>query len=136
MPIKYPNASILALITQLEKEEERLLFALLRPVPDLAPADRVHWYDGAGRDARPNNLMTEPHIRQWLAIGSDQAMAALFDDVILRKEIDIKGVKLCLTFPEVQAQPAAAAALSTRTEGRTDQWLMANTDFIPVALLE
>ncbi|MBK9289159.1 MAG: hypothetical protein IPN38_16130 [Flavobacteriales bacterium] len=71
-----------------------------------------------------------------MAIGKDEVLAGLFNDIVARKEIEIQGAKVRLTFPEAQANKVTDAALSNRSEVETDQWLIDSTKFIPSALFE
>lgn len=74
MKIKYPNASILTLITQTDGCSEKLLFIYLKTIPDFYPSNRI--YDFAGKDGKPNNAWDKLSIKQWTGCGKDSIIKA------------------------------------------------------------
>ena len=56
MKKKYPNTSVLTLITQTDCENEKVLFIYLKTVPDFYSLDTIHWYDGFGKDGKTSNV--------------------------------------------------------------------------------
>lgn len=92
---KYPNTSVLALITQTNGESEKLLFIYSKTVPDFYSLDTIHWYDGFGKDGKTTNVWNNLHINQWTTCGKDDDIIKMFDEIISEK-------KLCIGKTEIE----------------------------------
>jgi len=75
-----PNASIASLLTISEENGERLFFAYFKQLNELAPPD-VHWYPKKGRDGKAEFIWEEQRVKQWVAIGNDEAIQAIWNEL-------------------------------------------------------
>lgn len=131
MKNKFPNASILTLITQTVGSNENLLFIYLKTIPDFYPSNRIHWYDGAGKDGEPNNVWNKLSIKQWTGCGKDSVMLKLFDDLIAEKKLTIGGKEILLTIPQHNVKSNIADPFKSRRENKFDSLVTEHNTFIP-----
>ncbi len=99
MPKKYPNTSVLTLITQADGEKEKLLFIYLKTVPDFYSLDTIHWYDGVGKDGKAHTVWDNLQIKQWTACGKDEEILMLFDKILIEKKLVIGNKEKTLKIP-------------------------------------
>jgi hypothetical protein len=87
---KYPNASMLSLITQKDKSgNEKLLFIYLKAIPDYYDNDNVRWLDEVGENGKANYIWEKLAIKQWVVIGKDEKIIELFNLILHSKQIII-----------------------------------------------
>jgi hypothetical protein len=127
----YPNASILTLITQRVGSKENLLFIYLKTIPDFYPSNRIHWYDGAGKDGEPNNVWNKLSIKQWTGCGKDSVMLKLFDDLLAEKKLTIGGKEILLTIPQHNIKSNSADPFKSRRENKFDSLVTEYNTIIP-----
>lgn len=127
----YPNTSILTLITRTEGENENLLFIHLKPVPDFYPFDTVHWYDGAGKNGKPNSVWDNLSVKQWTACGKDDDIIKLFDEILLSKKLTIGSKEIPLNIPSHELLLHKDDPLKSRSEEITDSFITKNNPLIP-----
>lgn len=128
----YPNASILTLITQTVGCNENLLFIYLKTIPDFYPSNRIHWYDGAGKDGEPNNVWNKLSIKQWTGCGKDSVILKLFDDLLAEKKLTIEGKEILLTIPQHNIKSNNADPFKSRRENKFDSLVTEYNTIIPV----
>jgi hypothetical protein len=131
MKNKYPNASILTLITQTDGIDEKLLFIYLKTIPDFYPSNGVHWYDGAGKDKEPNNVWNKLSIKQWTGCGKDSAMSKLFDDLLADKKLTIGGDEILLTIPPHDIKSNSADPFKSKRGNKFDLLVTEYNTIIP-----
>lgn len=131
MKNKYPNASILTLITQTVGSNENLLFIYLKTIPDFYPSNRIHWYDGAGKDGEPNTVWNKLSIRQWTGCGKDSVMLTLFDDILAQKKLTIGKKEIALTIPPYNKNSNSADPFKSRRENKFDSLVTEHNTVIP-----
>jgi hypothetical protein len=131
MKNKYPNASILTLITQTAGSNENLLFIYLKTIPDFYPSSRIHWYDGAGKGGEPNNVWNKLSIKQWTGCGKDSVMLKLFDDLLAEKKLTIGGKEILLTIPQHNLKSNSADPFKSRRENKYDSLVTEYNTVIP-----
>lgn len=131
MKNKFPNASILTLVTQTDDNYEKLLFVYLKVIPDYYPSDSIYWYEGAGKDGKPNRVWDNLSIKQWTVCGKDQMLAKLFDSILKTRSIEIDGKKLKLSIPPFKLTLDSANPMRSRSETRFDALTSENNALIP-----
>jgi len=127
----FPDASILPLITQTDGSSEKLLFIYLKTIPDFYHANRIHWYDGAGKDGKPNNVWDKLSIKQWTGCGKDSVMIKLFDDLLTEKKVTIGGKEILLTIPQHNIKSNCADPFKSRRENKFDSLVTEHNTLIP-----
>lgn len=131
MPTKFPNSSILTLITQSDGSNEKLLFIYLKNIPDFYPSNKIHWYDGAGKDGKPNNVWDKLSIKQWTGCGKDTIMLKLFDEILSDKKLIIDIKEITLTIPPHDLKTNNADPFKSRRENKFDSLVTENNTLIP-----
>jgi hypothetical protein len=131
MKIRFPNSSILTLITQSDGSNENLLFIYLKSIPDFYPSNRIHWYDGAGKDGKPNNVWNKISIKQWTGCGKDSVMLKLFDDLLTEKKLTIGSKEITLTISKHNVKTNSANPFKSRKENKFDSLVTENNTLIP-----
>lgn len=131
MPTKFPNASILTLITQGNGSNEKLLFIYLKTIPDFYTSNRIHWYDGAGKDGKPNNVWDKLSITQWTGCGKDSEMLKLFDNLLASKKLTIGSKEITLKIPPHHVKTNSTDPLKSRRENKFDSIATENNTTIP-----
>ncbi len=131
MPTKFPNASILTLITQSDGSDEKLLFIYLKTIPDFYPSNKIHWYDGAGKDGKPKKVWDKLFIKQWTGCGKDTTMLKLFDDILTDKKLNIDNKEIALTIPPYDLKTNIADPFKSRRENKFDSLVTENNTLIP-----
>jgi len=131
MKNKFPNASILTFFTQTDGSNEKLLFICLKTIPDFYPNNRIHWYDGAGKDGSPNNVWEKLSIKQWTACSKDSIMLNLFDSIIATSSVEIAEKKLNLTIPTYKLESYVDNPTKSRRETMFDSLKTENNTLIP-----
>jgi hypothetical protein len=96
---KYPNASILSIITQTDKNAEKVLFLYLKPIPDYYPSNSIYWYDNAGKNGIARNIWEALSIKQWVVCGKDVQIDQLFTNLLTSKQVIIDGKQIDLVLP-------------------------------------
>jgi len=131
MKNKFPNASILTLITQTDGSNEKLLFIYLKTIPDFYPNNRMYWYDRAGKEGNPNNVWDKLSIKQWTACSKDSIMLNLFDSIIATGSVEIDGKKLNLKIPTYILNSHGTDPMRSRGETMFDSLKTENNTLIP-----
>lgn len=131
MKSKFPNASILTLITQTEGSNEKLLFIYLKTIPDYYPSNRIYWYDGAGKDGNPNNVWEKLSIKQWTACCKDSILTNLFDSILSTNVIEIDGKKINLSISPFKLNSNSADPMRSRRETIFDTLITESNTLIP-----
>ncbi len=131
MKSKFPNASILTLITQTDGSNEKLLFIYLKTIPDFYPSNEIYWYDKAGKDGSPNNVWNKHSIIQWTACSKDSILLTLFDSIIATGSVEIDGKKLNLIIPDHKLVSHGADPMKSRSETKFDSFQTENNSLIP-----
>ena len=120
MPTKFPNASILTLITQSDGSNDKVLFIYLKTIPDFYPSNKIHWYDGAGKDGKPNKVWDKLSINQWTGCGKDSIMLKIFDDILSDKKLIIDSKEISLTISPHDIKTNNADPFKSRRENKFD----------------
>jgi len=131
MKKKFPNASILTLITQTDGSNENLLFIYLKTIPDFYPSNRIYWYDGAGKDGKPNNVWEKLSIKQWTACCKDSILTNLFDSILATNSIEIDGKKINLSISPFKLNSNSADPMRSRRETIFDTLITESNTLIP-----
>lgn len=131
MKSKFPNASILTLITQKDGNTEKLLFIYLKPIPDFYPSNSIHWYDGVGKDGKPNNVWNKLSIKQWTGCGKDSVMLKLFNELLTEKKLTIGSKEIILTVPQYNVLANSIDPFKSRRENNFDSLATENNSLIP-----
>lgn len=117
---KFPNASILSLITQSEEGKEKVLFLYLKVVPDFSDVDNVCWLKG--QRGIPHKVWSSLSINQWVAFGKDEVIQALLDNILENEILRIGNDKeISLIIPPYVITPKEAdpSYLLSKTEFQT-----------------
>lgn len=128
---KFPNTSILSLITQKLDNEEKLLFIYLKPVPDFYSLSSVHWYEGAGKEGKSSIIWPVLSIRQWVGCGSDLQIKELIGKILSLKKLEINQVVIDLTIPQYSIESDNNSRKRSRNDLRADFLKMSDLSFIP-----
>lgn len=131
MPTKFPNASILTLITQSDGSNDKVLFIYLKTIPDFYPSNKIHWYDGAGKDGKPNKVWDKLSINQWTGCGKDSIMLKIFDDILSDKKLIIDSKEISLTISPHDIKTNNADPFKSRRENKFDSLVTENNTLIP-----
>lgn len=132
MTEKYPNTSVLTLITQTDGENEKLLFIYLKTVPDFYSLDTIHWYDGVGKDGKASNVWDNLQIKQWTACGKDEDIIKLFDEILSTQKLVIGNTEIKLNIPlAYKVAKHNDAPLKNRRETICDTLVTENNYIIP-----
>ena len=131
MTKKYPNTSVLTLITQTDGESEKLLFIYLKTVPDFYSLDTIHWYDGFGKDGKTTNVWESLHINQWTACGKDDDIIKMFDKILSAKKLDIGKTEIKLIIPKHKVVKHNDEPFKNRREIIYDTLVTENNSIIP-----
>jgi hypothetical protein len=131
MTNKFPNASILTIITQNDGSNEKLLFIYLKTIPDHYPSNGIHWYDGAGKDGKPNNVWDKLAIKQWTGCGKDSVMLNLFNDLLEYKKLCIGSKKIPLIIPQHKVIINSDDPFISRSGNKFDSLVTENNTLIP-----
>lgn len=133
---KFPNTSILSLITQQVDEGDKLLFVYLKPVPDFYTREQIYWYEAAGKDGRSSILWPKLSIRQWVACGRDSQLRKILDKILQVKKLEIDKVVINMTIPEYSIEPDDSNRKRSRSDVRTDFLKLHDLTFIPQELYQ
>lgn len=131
MTKKYPNTSILTLITQTDGQNEKLLFIYLKTVPDFYSLDTIHWYDGVGKDGKSTNVWDNLQIKQWTACGKDGDIIKLFDKTLSEKKLIIGNTEIKLNIPSYKLVKHNDEPFKNRRETIYDTLVTENNSIIP-----
>lgn len=96
---KYPNSSLLNILTQAQSKEEIIAFIHLKVVPDHLDTG-VYWFESQGSKGKANFIWKEHSIKQWLAVGNDKEIHKLFKSIITHKEILIDSKSITFKLPD------------------------------------
>mgnify|MGYP007011026874 CR=1 FL=1 len=136
MKNKYPNASLLTIITQTIGNTENLLFIYLKSIPDYYPNSKVHWYFGIGTDIKPNIVWKKLKIKQWSACGQDKHIAELFDSIILDRRIKIDNTITEINFHKYNIVEKESNILDYRSDVQADFYITEHNPLIVSELFE
>jgi hypothetical protein len=131
MTKKYPNTSVLTLITQTDGENEKVLFIYLKTVPDFYPFDNIHWYDGFGKDGKATNVWDNLQIKQWTACGKDDDIIKLLDETLSAKKMVIGNTEIKLNIPSYKVVKHNEEPFKNRRETIYDALVAENNSIIP-----
>ncbi len=131
MTKKYPNTSVLTLITQTDGENEKVLFIYLKTVPDFYPLDNIHWYDGFGKDGKTTNVWDNLQIKQWTACGKDDDIIKLLDETLSAKKMVIGHTEIKLNIPSYKVVKHNEEPFKNRRETIYDTLVAENNSIIP-----
>jgi hypothetical protein len=131
MTKKYPNTSVLTLITQIDGENEKVLFIYLKPVPDFYPLDTIHWYDGFGKDGKTTTVWDNLRIKQWTACSKDDDIIKLFDEILSTKKLVIGKKEIKLNIPSYKVIKHSDEPFKNRRETIYDTLTTENNPIIP-----
>jgi len=131
MKSKYPNTSILSLITQTEGKKEKLLFIYVKPVPDFYPTNKIHWYDGAGRDGVAKKVWGKLSIKQWVACGRDDDIIQLSNSLFSSNKLTIAGKVIQLVIAPYKLTLNTEDQLRKRRETPFDTLVTESNTLIP-----
>lgn len=131
MTEKYPNTSVLTLITQTDGENEKLLFIYLKTVPDFYSLDTIHWYDGVGKDGKATNVWDNLQIKQWTACGKDENIIKLFDEILSTQKLVIGKTEIKLNIPVYKVVKHNDEPFKNRRETIYDTLVTENNSIIP-----
>ena len=131
MKRKYPDASVLTLITQSEDDHENLIFIYLKPVPDFYSRSGIFWYNGVGQDGKGKNIWEKLSIKQWLACGKDHDMINLFDEILSTSQLTIGEKKINFPIPSYELLSYRDNPLKNRSETTYDSLVTKHVPFIP-----
>lgn len=131
MTKKYPNTSVLTLITQTDGQNGKLLFIYLKTVPDFYSLDTIHWYDGVGKDGKSTNVWDNLQIKQWTACGKDEDIIKLFDKTLSEKKLVIRNTEIKLNIPSYKVVKHNDEPFKNRRETIYDTLVTENNSIIP-----
>ncbi len=97
------NATLLTFLTISEASEEKVFFAFLKELDELAPICK-YWYQGKGADGEASFLWEDKNIRQWCVIGKDDEIKSYWDEIISQNQLNINwnSKKRRFTLPEIE----------------------------------
>lgn len=94
---KFPNASVLSLITQSEGDAEKVLFIYLKVVSDFSGEDTICWLKG--KNGKPDMVWKSLSINQWVAFGKDEIVQTLIDKLLEERILRIGNKEIPLILP-------------------------------------
>lgn len=131
MKKKFPNASILSMITQNEDGVEKLLFIYLKTIPDFYPGKNIYWYEGAGQNGIHRNVWLKKSIRQWVACGEDSKMKSFFDSILSSGSFKINDKIINLSIPHFNSILHIPNSIKNFRGVRFDTFVTKNNTLIP-----
>jgi len=131
MKKKYPNTSVLTLITQTDCENEKVLFIYLKTVPDFYSLDTIHWYDGFGKDGKTSNVWDKLQIKQWTACGKDDDIIKLFDEILTTQKLIFGKKEIKLNIPSYKVAKHSDEPFKNRSETIYDSLVTEYNSLIP-----
>lgn len=117
---RYPNTSILSIITKKNNVQEDILFIYLKPVPDFYSLSKIYWYQGKGKNGEASYVWEDQQIKQWVACGTDEMMGVLFEGIIQTKSITIGSKIIHFEYPKYELILGRNQAEKTRNDGKRD----------------
>ncbi|MGP8213927.1 MAG: hypothetical protein ACLQQ4_00045 [Bacteroidia bacterium] len=73
------NASILMLLSVTEDNAEKIVFAYLKELEEIAP-QKIHWY--SGREGKAKTLWEEKKLKEWCAIADDKEIKGIWNNLL------------------------------------------------------
>lgn len=128
---KYPNTSILNLITQKEGNIEKVLFIHIKPVSDFYTSANIHWYSQKGNKGEASFVWEKLAIKQWVACGKDDAISDLFENMIKSSRIIIGDKEISLKIPSFKKILHENSELKSRSETIFDNLNIEDSSQIP-----
>jgi len=79
------NASLLSLLTISDSSEEKIIFAYLKELEEIAPSS-TYWYKKRGKDGHADFIWKNKKLKQWCVIGTDNEIQDIFFELIKNKQ--------------------------------------------------
>lgn len=134
MKSKFPNTSILNIITQSKSDEEYIVYFHLRNVPDYT-ADGIFWFEDKGRDGKATFIWEDLLLKQWLAIGKDNDILELLKGILDTSTVSIDSKIVEFNIPNFRLIPNNEKSAKSRNEIKYDSYLLSDFSVIPRQLL-
>jgi len=131
MKAKFPNTSILSIITQTKAEKEVILHFYLKIVPDYTEGNSIYWFDNKGKNGKANFIWQELSLKQWLATGNDEDIQALLNQILNEKEITISSKKNKFVIPEYFKKDYEGQSVESRYELKHDSYMLKDISVLP-----
>ena len=128
---KFPNTSIISLITQKNANKEKVLFIYLKAVPDYSEKDDIYWFDSADKDGKPNKVWSSLNVRQWVASGKDKKILELFDSILNTKQLTIGDKTILFEIPQYAKNEDCIDNNQYISSTRFDSLKVEDRSFIP-----
>lgn len=134
MKSKFPNTSILNIITQSKSDKETIVFFHLRNVPDYTE-NGIFWFENKGRDGKAISIWEDLFLKQWLAIGKDNDILELINDILKTSTTTINSKVVEFNIPKFRLIPNDEKTAKSRNEIKYDSYLLSDFSVIPRQLL-
>lgn len=128
---RYPNTSILNIITQKEDKVEKILFINVKPVADFYPLNKIIWYPQKGNKGESIYVWEKLSIKQWVACGKDEDILELFENIITTNKITIASKEVDLKIPHFKKKLHEDLPSKSRDESVYDSLVIEDAGFIP-----
>lgn len=135
MKKKYPNTSILSLITQTDKRTETILSFYLKVIPDYIKDNSISWFDNKGRNGKASSVWEELSLKQWLAIGNDNEIHNLLNDILKNKVTKVNSKTINFIIPDFKKTPYSNLSIKNKSDYRFDSYIIDDFSLIPSLLL-
>ncbi|MDR2083750.1 MAG: hypothetical protein LBP67_01990 [Bacteroidales bacterium] len=128
---KFPNKSIISLITQENASKEKMLFIYMKAVPDYYENEEIGWFDKAGKNGKSNKVWACLNIRQWVAFGKDEKILELFNLILNTKQLTIGNKTIDFEIPQYTKNENCTDKDQYISSTRFDSLKIKDRSFIP-----
>ena len=134
MKSKFPNTSILNIITQSKSEEEFIVFFHIKNVPDYTDKG-LFWFENKGKSGKATFIWEELSLKQWFVIGKDDDISRLLDDILKTSTTTINSKIINFNIPQHSIKSSKEKSLKSRNDIKSDSYLLSDFSCIPRPLL-
>ncbi len=134
MKSKFPNTSILNIITQSKDDKETIVFFHIKNVPDYIE-NGISWFENKGKNGKATFIWDDLLIKQWFAIGKDDDILKLLKDILKTSTTTINSKVVEFIIPNFKLIPNDEKTAKSRNEIKYDSYLLSDFSVIPRQLL-
>lgn len=134
MKSKFPNTSILNIITQSKKEEEIIVFFHIKNVPDYSEKE-IFWFENKGKNGKAVLIWEELLLKQWLVVGKDDEISNLLDDILKNSNTTIDSKVINFNIPKHTKISSQEKSSKRSNDIESDSYLLKDFSIIPRQLL-
>ncbi len=131
---KFPNTSILNIITHSKSDKEIILFFHIKNVPDYTDQG-IFWFENKGRNGKSTFIWEELLLKQWLVIGKDDEISNLLEDILQNSTTTISSKVINFNIPKHTKKSSEEKSSKSRNEIKSDSYLLRDFSVIPRQLL-